>query len=515
MECDKHPQTAREKLERLLGPATVVVESGGEWVDTSTGEVQAKLHLHWLLAKPVTDKAGFADLKNARDIATRLAGGDPSNVPMVHPIRWPGSVHRKGEPKLCTIAALNADRKIDLDAALNTLRKAAPAAKEKANGSDKNKNWAEQYGDEGRENELGRADRGGSLGENYHNALVRLASMMITAGMHPGAAVNALRGLMKASSGPHDQRWKDRFDDIPRAVSSAEEKFGQQQEQEREPSTAKSAKQTTQARSIPPVDLWAQATAPELPKGLLPREIEEFAFEQGRLMGADPAGLAMGALTVCSAVIPDCIQIQPKRNDRGWKESTRQWTALVGNVSALKTPIMNKVMRAVEHIDAEARRKFARKKAEYEALPAEERKDEAKPALERIRIEDITPEAAQEVFRNNDDGVLLSRDELSGWFGSMDKYAGHRGAAADRGFWLQAFNGGSYTVDRVGRGSGTIEHLSISIVGGIQPDAIRKLAADGVDDELHAADQSDHVAKRRAGIGGRNGDEILYSDQPL
>ena len=163
VECDKHPQTAREKLERLLGPATVVVESGGEWVDTSTGEVQAKLHLHWLLAKPVTDKAGFADLKNARDIATRLAGGDPSNVPMVHPIRWPGSVHRKGEPKLCTIAALNANRKIDLDAALNTLRKAAPAAKEKANGSDKNKNWAEQYGGTRGGNELGRGDRGGSL----------------------------------------------------------------------------------------------------------------------------------------------------------------------------------------------------------------------------------------------------------------------------------------------------------------------------------------------------------------
>jgi len=66
----------------------------------------------------------------------------------------------------------------------------------------------------------------------------------------------------------------------------------------------------------------------------------------------------------------------------------------------------------------------------------------------------------------------------------MDKYSGARGAAADRGFWLQAYNGGAYSYDRVVRGSGFIEHLSVSVLGGIQPEPMRKLVEDAVDDGL-------------------------------
>jgi hypothetical protein len=80
--------------------------------------------------------------------------------------------------------------------------------------------------------------------------------------------------------------------------------------------------------------------------------------------------------------------------------------------------------------------------------------------------------------------VLCLHDELSGWFGSMDKYASHRGAAKDRGFWLQSYNGGSYVFDRVSRGSGLVENLSVSLLGGIQPETMRKISADTVDDGL-------------------------------
>ena len=65
---------------------------------------------------------------------------------------------------------------------------------------------------------------------------------------------------------------------------------------------------------------------------------------------------------------------------------------------------------------------------------------------------DTTIEAAQEILKDSPTGVLLDQDELSGWFGSMDKYTGARGAQKDRAFWLQSYNGGSYTVSRVTRG---------------------------------------------------------------
>lgn len=119
---------------------------------------------------------------------------------------------------------------------------------------------------------------------------------------------------------------------------------------------------------------------------------------------------------------------------------------------------------------------------EWEQLDKDERKGRQKPTQKRLRLEDTTIEASQEVLAGSPDGVLLVQDELSGFFGSMDKYSGHRGAAKDRGFWLQAFNGGQYALNRINRGVGLIPNLSVSLLGGIQPDVIRQLAGESYDD---------------------------------
>jgi hypothetical protein len=47
VECDEHPDAARNKLEEILGPATAVVRSGGQWIDPDDSLPQDKLHLHW------------------------------------------------------------------------------------------------------------------------------------------------------------------------------------------------------------------------------------------------------------------------------------------------------------------------------------------------------------------------------------------------------------------------------------------------------------------------------------
>src|SRR5262245_4638636 len=235
---------------------------------------------------------------------------------------------------------------------------------------------------------------------------------------------------------------------------------------------------------ITPIDLWGHLNPPELSRGLLPAVIEQFAFEQGELMGVDPGGLAVAALTVCAAAIPDSIELQVKRHDRGWTESARLWAALVGMPSTKKTPTLREAVRPLARIDAAYAREYTAAKQSYDALPADQRKLETKPVRKQLKLEDTSIEAAQEVLRDNPSGVLCLADELSGWFGSMDKYNSGRGAAKDRGFWLQAWNGGSYSVNRVNRGSFLIENLSVSVLGGIQPDLIRKAADESHDDGL-------------------------------
>jgi hypothetical protein len=227
VECDTRPYEARAKLEAILGPATLVVRSGGKWVDPKTGEIQDKLHLHWRLKRPARNEE-LQTLKRAREVAAGIAGADTSNVPICHPIRWPGSWHRKGEPVLCSIETASPDSEIDLDAALAALLAAAPVgdSRQKANGKDRSAGDGLDWGDH---------VAGIVGGTDYHKALARLAAKMVSAGMQTAVIMNMLRALMESSTGPHDARWQARYDDIPRAVISAEMKYRQQPNPETPP----------------------------------------------------------------------------------------------------------------------------------------------------------------------------------------------------------------------------------------------------------------------------------------
>jgi hypothetical protein len=219
VECDAHPRRARVALEEILGPATMVVRSGGQWTDPVTGEVEDKLHLHWRLKAPASGEA-LKELKRAREFATKLVGGDPSHVPISHPIRWPGSWHRKREPVLCSIETASPECEIDLADALGKLGAACknePA--QKANGKDHSADGADW------ETHI----KGIVTGDSYHGALVPLAAALQTAGMKDGAAVNLLRALMNSSAAPRDNRWQARYAEIPRDVSTAKDKFTKEQ----------------------------------------------------------------------------------------------------------------------------------------------------------------------------------------------------------------------------------------------------------------------------------------------
>lgn len=236
--------------------------------------------------------------------------------------------------------------------------------------------------------------------------------------------------------------------------------------------------------AVDPVDLWGKFEPPSLPRGLLPDVIERFAHDQGMDMGADMSAIAVSALAVCAGAIPDSVRLQVKRHNTGWFEAARLWVALVGPPSSKKSPIMTAAARPLRKIDADQARDYADQRAVYDKLPKEEKLKTNPPKQVRSILQDTTIEAAQDVLKDSPDGLLCYQDELSGWFGSMDKYSAGRGSAKDRSFWLEAFNGGTYSVQRVGRGLVYIDNLSISLLGGIQPEPIRQIADEAVDDGL-------------------------------
>lgn len=246
-----------------------------------------------------------------------------------------------------------------------------------------------------------------------------------------------------------------------------------------------------------PLDVFQELAAPPMQLDMLPDAIAAYALDSGDLIGVDPAMIAIPALVTCAAALHDDVRIQPKRHETSWTESARLWCAIVGAPSIKKSPAIKRATRRLRKIDMDLHetneRDQARHAAEMEAY--KDAKKEAKktgehptppePARnERMVVEDITVEALSEILKTNSRGVLCIQDELSGWFGAMDAYSGNKAGGKDRAHWLEAYNGGGRVVDRVLRGSIKIPNWSVSMIGGIQPDAIRRIAQNMPDDGL-------------------------------
>ena len=77
--------------------------------------------------------------------------------------------------------------------------------------------------------------------------------------------------------------------------------------------------------------------------------------------------------------------------------------------------------------------------------------------------------------------MLLMSDELASLFLNMGRYSN----GSDKEFWLEAWNGHHYVVERMGRLPVMIDHLLIGMTGGFQPDKLAR-SFKGDSDGMHA-----------------------------
>jgi hypothetical protein len=454
VECDAHPQRARERLEALLGPATIVTRSGGIWCDLQTGEVINKLHLHWRLTKPAKDKDTLKRLKRARELAAKLVGADTTGAPVSHCYRWPGSWHRKSEPRLCEIETANLDYELDLDRALDILIREAPEKIEKP---------ADPADDDRPRLEWASAFKAILSGEEYHPALTPLAASFASRGAPKPVTERVLHALMANSTPADPERVRRRDTEIGKlaeTISSAYEKFA-----------APSAL----------FDPWTEYRVPAFPVEILPSVAQDFVYTQTALIGCDLSGMAMSVLVTFSGGLSHRFALRMMRNGSWW-ENPRLWTLLVGDPSTKKTPEINAATRPLEEHQDRIFQQYQERLREWEADEEASKANKPKPPP-RYVVFDTTPEKLGDMLARSPKGLLVKRDEFSGWIGAMERYANARGPGADRGFWLKAFDGGAYSVDRISRGETWIENLSVSLIGGIQPERLaqlRGLTSDGL-----------------------------------
>ncbi|MEX0285097.1 MAG: YfjI family protein [Paracoccaceae bacterium] len=279
----------------------------------------------------------------------------------------------------------------------------------------------------------------------------------------------------------------------------------------------------TFTKSIVPFDPSEQWPEPDMTIGNPVRppapvmSDEDFAFVFGPWAGwikdaaetknAPTDYVAASLLATASAAIGNSRWAVPWE---GWKEPPVLWAMLVGDPSAGKSPALDAVIDPVREIERAFSEDYRRKRDEWEAenelanLALAQWKQDAKSALadgesapakpdetdageppvrERICITDITTEKVADLLSRTWRGLLLARDELSGWLSSMDRYNG----GGDRPFWLETYGGRSHSTDRKNSPDPiVVDHLSVAIVGGTQPDKLSALLVKCDDDGLLA-----------------------------
>ncbi|WP_339645555.1 DUF3987 domain-containing protein [uncultured Porticoccus sp.] len=233
---------------------------------------------------------------------------------------------------------------------------------------------------------------------------------------------------------------------------------------------------------------------------LLPEMLGDFVDDIAERMQCPPDFPAVSILISLSTVIGRRCGIYPKRKD-DWLVVPNLWGVVVGRPSLMKSPAIQQAMRSLDALITKSAQQHAAEMALFEVLaeahagqkeawkkevrkagsdgkPTEDMLPPQKPeppVEHRLRTNSGSVECLIKLLNENPNGLLVFRDELTGWLKSLDK----PGKEGDRQFYLEAWNGNgaSFDYDTFAHGHLHSDGLCLSMLGSIQPGPLSTLIA--------------------------------------
>ena len=180
------------------------------------------------------------------------------------------------------------------------------------------------------------------------------------------------------------------------------------------------------------------------PVETIPEPARTFIEKVAIALPVPPDLVALPVLATVAGAIGNARAVEIKK---GWVEPAALYGAIVGEPGVMKSPALSHAVEPLLRAQSKTRRTWT---------------------------SDTTVEKLAELLRDHPRGLLLYRDELSGWIGGMNQYK--QGHGADRQFYLTAWGGNPYTVDRkTNKQEITLLRPFIGVIGSIQPDIVPQL----------------------------------------
>jgi len=296
--------------------------------------------------------------------------------------------------------------------------------------------------------------------------------------------------IKRLPPGPHGV--KVGLDDF--LLTHTAEEFWQVPEQE--PDSDPGARAFSQADWADPAPL-----GDELPRvesfqlELLPSSFRPLVEDVSERMQTPPDYAAAAASVALAGCVNRRAAVQPKAEDTSWSVIPNLWGGIVGPPGLMKSPVLRGVTLPLAHIEELWRAEHAEQSSDYEVAreeaelrwqawredfkraikknetpPIQPDKSLRAPTQKRLVLTDATYEKLHEILAENPAGVLVVRDELTGWLAGLER----QGREGERAFFLQAWNGDAgFIVDRIGRGSIHVPAVCVSLFGNIQPARLR------------------------------------------
>src|SRR5262249_32076268 len=244
---------------------------------------------------------------------------------------------------------------------------------------------------------------------------------------------------------------------------------------------------------------------PDFPVEAWPASLHGWLLRAARGAGVTPAHVAVPLLGIASSLIGTARRV---RACRPWSEPLTMWVAVIGFSGTGKTPGMDVTRRVLSQIERGRKQTIAEMQREHETraqrAKAEKKKWEKavseaveaklppppKPAeatepdafvAPRLCLSDGTIERLAVLLEARPQGLAFVADELARLFFNMKRYSNGQ----DNEFWLEAWNGKNFVVERQGRPPVVLDHLLVGVIGSFQPDKLAR-AFEGDDDGMYA-----------------------------
>jgi putative DNA primase/helicase len=258
-----------------------------------------------------------------------------------------------------------------------------------------------------------------------------------------------------------------------------------------------------------PLDLTLKPVA-ALDDDCLPKVLTDWLRPASKVIGCPFDFLVLSAVVMIGSVIGSRLRVKPLRHS-DWFVVPNLYGGCVGLPSTKKTPALDETRKPILELQAKARKEFSDKIKDFvieakcyerdtaavykEKLGLTDTKTKINeltepntPVLKRYETNDITTPKLAQFLSENPIGLLQNRDELVGWFKSLE-------ADYDlnaRSFILEVWKGAiAYELARVGNGEIQITSGTLSIIGGIQPSKLQRYIS-----EAYSFDNSDGLPQR-------------------